>query len=120
MTTEPLALADADPDWVPQACTLPTAEQPLRVAEFDDLFTAGLRGFTRPAPTRLELRLDAATEATARDLTARETSCCSFFVFEFASAPDGQLLLDVGVPGAHVEVLDALAVRAAAAAGLSS
>jgi hypothetical protein len=26
-------------DWAPDACTLPTAERPLRVAEFDDLFT---------------------------------------------------------------------------------
>ncbi len=24
--------------WVPDACTLPTVDQPLRVAEFDDLF----------------------------------------------------------------------------------
>jgi len=26
--------------WVPAACTLPTAEQPLRPAEFDALFTS--------------------------------------------------------------------------------
>jgi hypothetical protein len=24
--------------WVPQACTLPTVERPLRLAEFNDLF----------------------------------------------------------------------------------
>ena len=24
--------------WVPEACTLPTVEQPVRVAEFDELF----------------------------------------------------------------------------------
>ncbi|MEV6413581.1 hypothetical protein [Kribbella sp. NPDC051718] len=119
MTTGPLALVQAD-DWLPQACTLPTVEQPLRIAEFDRLFTAGLRGLGRSAPTRLQLRLDAATEATARELTARETSCCSFFTFDFTPAPDGELLLDVTVPQAQVDVLDALAVRAAAAAGLSA
>jgi hypothetical protein len=25
--------------WVPEACTLPTAERPVRRAEFDNLFT---------------------------------------------------------------------------------
>ena len=30
-------------DWAPDACTLPTAERPLRVAEFDDLFTFVVR-----------------------------------------------------------------------------
>jgi len=117
MTTEPLALAQAD-DWVPRACTLPTAEQPLRIAEFDDLFATSLRGLERVAPTRLQLRLDAGTEATARDLTARETNCCSFFAFDYTPVAGGELLLDVTVPQAHVAVLDALAVRAAAAAGL--
>jgi hypothetical protein len=116
MTTEPLDLAQSG-DWVPQACTLPTAEQPLRIAEFDDLFTAGLRGVERVSSTRLQLRLDAMTEATARDLTARETSCCSFFTFDYGTTVDGELRLDVTVPQAHVGVLDALAVRAATAAG---
>ena len=117
MSTEPLALADT-PEWVPQACTLPTAEQPLRIAEFDNLFATGLRSLDRVAPTILLLRLDAETEADARDLTARETSCCSFFAFDFTPAAAGELLLDVTVPHAHVDVLDALAARAAAAAGL--
>ncbi|MDX6236663.1 MAG: hypothetical protein QOG10_1478 [Kribbellaceae bacterium] len=117
MSTEPLALADTA-EWAPQACALPTAEQPLRIAEFDDLFAASLRDLERLAPTRLQLRLDAASEAIARDLTARETSCCSFFAFDYTPATGGELLLDVTVPQAHVTVLDALAARAAAAAGL--
>ena len=117
MSTEPLALADT-PEWAPQACTLPTSEQPLRIAEFDNLFAAGLRSLARLAPTKLQLRLDPETEATARDLTARETSCCSSFAFDYTAAPDGELLLDVTVPQAHVDVLDALTMRAAAAAGL--
>lgn len=102
------------PEWAPQACTLPTAEQPLRVAEFDDLFAGGLRGLDRVAPTKLQLRLDAEVEATARDLTARETSCCSFFSFDYTAAADGELVLSVTVPESQIPVLDGLAARAAA------
>lgn len=40
--------------WVSQACALPAREQPLRVAEFDDLFTTALRvvGFGERGPGR--------------------------------------------------------------------
>lgn len=115
MSTESLTQAD---DWVPPACTLPTVEQPLRIAEFDELFTTGLRGLERVTSTRLRLRLDAETETTARELTARETNCCSFFTFDYTPPTDGELLLKVTMPQAYVAVLDALAVRAAQAAGL--
>ncbi|MEU9473975.1 hypothetical protein AB0D78_47270 [Streptomyces avermitilis] len=30
--------------WIPASCTLPTTEQPLRVAEFDALFAERLTG----------------------------------------------------------------------------
>jgi hypothetical protein len=99
--------------WVPQACTLPTLDQPLRLAEFDDLFAAALRGQRRVSPTALRWELDPAAEATARDLTARESSCCSFFSFVFGSGGEA-LELDVEVPAARVEVLDAIEARAAA------
>ena len=102
-----------DPVWAPQACTLPTAERPVRVAEFDELFATGLRGQQRLARTRLRWRLDVDAEATARDLTSRESECCSFFTFTFAPAGDA-LQLDVEVSAGHVAVLDALARRAAA------
>ncbi len=101
----------------PEACTLPTAERPLRLAEFDDLFATALRGQHRPTPTRLRWELDPAAEATARDLTARESACCSFFTFTFDSrrtAPGGPLELLAEVPAGQVAVLDALAARAAA------
>jgi hypothetical protein len=42
---------------VPQSCTLPTAEQPLRVAELDALFAERLLGSSRPDRLRLELAL---------------------------------------------------------------
>ena len=104
-----------EPAWAPEACTLPTVDRPLRLAEFDDLFTTALRGQQRLSPTALRWHLDPAAEATARDLSGRESSCCSFFSFTLTA--DGPVLrLDVEVPGAHVEVLDALAARAAATA----
>jgi hypothetical protein len=104
----------ADQTWVPEACTLPTVDRPLRLAEFDDLFATALREQQPISPTELRWRLDPGAEARARNLTARESSCCSFFQFTFAG--DGESLrLDVRVPASHVEVLDALARRAAGA-----
>ncbi|GIF23602.1 hypothetical protein BJ973_004211 [Actinoplanes tereljensis] len=102
--------------WAPEACTLPTVERPLRLAEFDDLFATALRGQQRLSATALRWDLDPAAEAVARDLTSRESECCSFFSFGFHLG-DQSLRLDVEVPAAHVEVLDALARRAAAGIG---
>jgi hypothetical protein len=102
-----------DPSWMPEACTLPTVDRPLRLAEFDDLLAAALRGQRRMSPTMLRWDLDPAAEAVARDLTSRESSCCSFFCFTF-NPGEQALQLDVEVPPTRVEVLDALAVRAAA------
>ena len=102
-----------DQAWVPQACTLPTGERPVRVAEFDELFATALRGQQRVAPTLLRWRLDPATGPAARELAGREAGCCSFFTFTFALAGD-DLQVDVEVPAASTGVLDALAERAAA------
>ena len=96
------------------ACTLPSAERPLRLAEFETLFATALRAQHRLSPTRLRWTLDPAAEATARDLTARESACCTFFGFTFTAAQGG-LHLDVRVPLAHVVVLDALSAIAARA-----
>lgn len=94
--------------WIPLSCMLPTEQQPLRVAEFDTLFADSLRGVEPLSPTKTRLTLDAASEPAARELTARETRCCSFFVFSFARDQTGLLLMDVAVPDRHVRVLDAL------------
>ncbi|MFC3738294.1 hypothetical protein [Paractinoplanes deccanensis] len=94
-------------------CTLPTAERPLRLAEFDQLFATALRAQQRVSPTLLRWDLDPAALATARDLTARESQCCSFFTFTFHPSASA-LRLDVAVPSARAEILDALAARAAA------
>jgi hypothetical protein len=101
---------------IPRECTLPTAERPLRLAEFDDLLGRVL-GVERPEPLRLRLRLPGGLEPRIRDLTERESRCCSFF--EFSLVRHGEaVLLDIAVPRARVDVLDglnALADRAAAA-----
>jgi hypothetical protein len=102
-----------DAVWAPAACTLPTVDRPLRLAEFDDLFTTALHGQYRTLPTALRWLLDPAAEPTARDLTARESACCSFFTFTYRPADD-HVQLDVVVPAEHVDVLDVLAARAAA------
>jgi hypothetical protein len=101
----------------PRACILPTIERPLRRAEFDRLFATALRAQQRMTPTRLRWTLDPVAEDLARDLTARETVCCSFFTFTFAPSADA-LHVDVEVPASHVDVLNGLAGRAAATAGM--
>ncbi len=107
-------------EWVPSGCTLPTAEQPTRLAEFDGLFREALRTMERPDSTRLVLTLESAPgrARTLRDLTGRETECCSFFTFSLTELDS--LRLEVNVPPAHVDVLDAIAERAARAAGLAT
>jgi hypothetical protein len=97
-------------DWAPEACTLPTEERPLRVAEFDDLF-ADVLHTKRVRPTRLDLVVPADIEAAARDLARRESECCSFFTFEFEPAGDS-VVMCIGVPLAQVGVLDAIEDRA--------
>ena len=96
--------------WVPDACTLPTAEQPLRVAEFDGLFATAVRPAVRPAPDTLEIGLPAGAAAAAQDLMARETACCSFFAFTLRTSGD-EALLEVRVPASQLAVLDALQQR---------
>lgn len=107
--------------WAPAACTLPTAQQPLRVAAFDTLFAQSLRRAQRIGPDRLRLELDpsAAVAARAAELAAHETGCCSFFTFTLAIA-SGTLTLDVAIPDGQRVVLDGLATHAAAAAGTTA
>ncbi|MET7401518.1 hypothetical protein ABZS66_49360 [Dactylosporangium sp. NPDC005572] len=100
---------------VPDACTLPTAERPLRLAEFDALFTTAVRDVETVSPTRARMLLTgpAGLEAAVRDLAARETQCCSFFTFTVTPQPPDSLVLDIEVPPAHTGVLAALVGRAA-------
>ncbi len=101
---------DASTGWVPESCALPSANQPRRLAEFDRLFRASVRRVMRVSATRLDLVLGADAESAARDLAAREVLCCSFFTFEFASAGT-EVVMSIGVPRSHTEILDAVTER---------
>ncbi|WP_280401335.1 hypothetical protein [Nocardia carnea] len=100
-------------EWVSDDCTLPTVEQPTRVAEFDRFFADAVRDIRRPASARLELVFAHDAEPVARDLAARESSCCSFFTFDFTSTAEWSVMR-VSVPASYIEVLDAFAARAQA------
>lgn len=112
-----------DPDWVPDACTLPTVEQPLRLVEFDDLFGT-VTDVERADSTHAALALagTAGLAARAQDLVDRETACCSFFTFTItpttaeAGAPEG-VRMSIAVPEAQTPVLAALVDRAEHQAG---
>ena len=102
---------------VPDACSLPTAEQPLRVAEFEALFASAVRSVDRldDRHVRVQLAGEAGLAATVRDLTVRENGCCGFFGFTVtpAAATAGEAVtLDVEVPANYVDVLDGLAALA--------
>ncbi len=92
------------------ACTLPTAQQPLRAREFDGLFRnhpAELQ--TAPGRAVLMFRGDDDLALLVRDLADRESACCSFFRFE-VTAENGAVRLTVEVPAERQDVLDALVV----------
>ena len=101
----------APDDWVSEACTLPTSERPLRLAEFDDLFKYVLR-CDRREPTRLEIAIPADVEAAAHDLARRESECCSFFTFDFDSAGEN-VIMRIDVSPDQIAVLDAIETRVA-------
>lgn len=94
------------------ACTMPTAERPLRLAEFDDLFATSVRGVLRRGDgVLMQLTGTEGLLERVRDLAARETACCSFFTFTIEGT-DQDLTLDISVPPDRQEILDALAERA--------
>jgi hypothetical protein len=95
-----------------EACTLPTAERPLRLAEFDGLFASSARTVARDGHgVRIRLVGDRGLRERVRDLAERETACCSFFTFGIEGS-DEDLTLAVSVPPQRRDILDALAKRA--------
>lgn len=116
-----MTINQIEDDWVPDACTLPTVERPLRRAEFDDLFARDVLAVVPESPQRLRLTLrpDPAVAARAAELAARETDCCSFFAFDLAIA-DGEVRLGIGTAPAHERILAALGARAASRFGAGS
>ncbi|WP_344688353.1 hypothetical protein [Blastococcus jejuensis] len=119
-------LGPAAAEWVPvETCTLPTIEQPLRVAEFDSLFATALRAVEVPAGAgtraRLVLAGDHDLPARVQRLADAETACCSFFSFTLTplvTGPRGEdadtavVALDIEVPDVRADVLAALVDRA--------
>ena len=102
---------------VPDACTLPTAEQPVRQEEFATLCATSLQHSERISARHLRLTLSGDTDLadTVSDLAARESECCSFFDFTVTSTGDA-VLLDVQVPATYATVLDGLSQLAAPSA----
>jgi hypothetical protein len=106
---------------VPDACTLPTAERPLRLAAFEELFATAVREVDHVDATHARLHLNGPAGLTkrVRDLAAREAECCSFFTFTVTpqSATAGEaVVLEIEVPAAYAEVLASLAQHADAGA----
>jgi hypothetical protein len=105
-------------------CALPTAAQPIRLLEFDELFRRQVNPPRWLGPHRVEFTFADAEGlyAEVSDLVARESECCSFFDFaidqhtEPATNVD-HLVLRVGVPVNRDDVLRALTERAVTAIG---
>ena len=111
------------PGWADlEACTLPTAQRPLRLAEFDELFATALRSIEHRGNTRARLLLagDAGLAERTRQLADAESSCCSFFTFGVTALDGGQVAFDVEVPPAYADVLAGLVARAETALGAAS
>lgn len=98
---------------IPGSCTLPSAERPIRLKEFDDLLQSSVRRADRLSSTQLTLHLQGGDELEerARDLAARETECCSFFDFAVTTG-EAEVVLRVEVPAQHADILDSLQVMA--------
>ncbi len=98
------------------ACTLPTRERPLRLAEFEQVFAESLTAVETGA-TQATLRLSGGPGLGARlqALTARESSCCNFFEFT-VTGPDEDLCMTIAVPAQHSDLLSSL-IRSAEQAG---
>jgi len=108
-------------DWLPSSCTMPTAEQPLRRAEFDALFGQDVLSVERKSSREVALALKPESEVAARAarLAAAETECCSFFTFGF-TITEGRVDMVVSTDLKHEDVLAALAARAASLVGTAA
>jgi hypothetical protein len=110
--------------WVPvAACALPTSQQPLRVAEFEDLFATTLRSVQwrrgRAPSVRLVLVGDGTLLRRVQRLGAAESACCSFFTFAVTAMAPGvtggdrmTVAFDIEVPAKRADVLAGLVRRA--------
>jgi len=106
---------------IQEFCTLPTAAQPMRLLEFDELFRRQANPPRRIGQHQVEFSFADAEGmyAEVSDLVIRESACCSFFDFRIdqrsQTGVQDQLVLRVGVPANRDDVLEALMDRAVAA-----
>lgn len=100
----------------PAACTVPLAERPDRLEEWDQLFRRHVQSVRRGSTTQTDIQLqpEPAAAAEAADLAMREAGCCSFFDFTLHCAGN-RLQLTIRVPDRYADVLAALSGRAEAA-----
>lgn len=105
-------------------CTLPTAAQPFRLLEFDELFRRQVHPPRWIEPHWVEFTFAnvEGLQAEVSDLVAREAECCSFFDFAIdqhtePATNDDHLVLKVGAPATRDDVLLALTERAVTAMG---
>jgi hypothetical protein len=96
------------------ACTLPTAERPVRLAEIDSLFATTYRAVERRGDTHARLLLagDASLPIRVRAFADAESACCSFFTFGVSTLDSGLVAFDIDVPPSYAAVLDGLVARA--------
>ena len=92
-------------------CTMPTAGRPLRLAEFDALFASVTAVHHEGTVTRLHLGGGPGLADRVRDLTDRESQCCSFFTFTVTGS-DTEVDLEIEVPPQHRSIGAAIAARA--------
>ena len=93
------------------ACTLPTVDRPLRLAEFDALFALVQSIEYDGLVARMHFSGLPTLHDQIVDLTRRESHCCSFFDF----AVDGtasEVDLGITAPAEHAEIVAALVARA--------
>lgn len=93
---------------IPDSCTLPSQQRPLRLAEFGALLTQAI-AVERGDQRNLHFFFDDSDglDARIRDLAHREANCCSFFEFHVAHKKD-QVMLGITVPHQHTGILDSL------------
>jgi hypothetical protein len=93
---------------------VPTAQHPVRVTELKALFaTASRTERVGDRHLRVSFPEHRGLDGQVRELTGRESECCSFFDFT-VSTRAGRVVLDVRVPAARVDVLDGLAQMSSA------
>jgi hypothetical protein len=90
------------------ACTLPTAERPVRLGAWRSLLGTALSATSADSLTaEFHWPADAETAAAAADVATREVACCGFFRFGM-EITDDSVVLRATVPTGHEPVVTGL------------